>query len=120
MEPRIARELKAAVDSLVELFNRPERKWQFTNENFSVLQTTPCSNDSAIVVLEKEKGKRTVCFFYYDGPKNYKRWKWFIPTDGMLAGMQALLGHKLDIETHNYPLNFAPHPGEVFKETKDA
>ena len=104
MEVAIAHKLRAAAGDIARVFSRPERKAQFTGEDFQVDRIIPLSETTAAVIYRKTKGKVAAAFFFYR--RRSQRWEWFFPTDSHVLGMVKFADVLLAIERHNFPLNF--------------
>lgn len=108
MNKQVAKELENYVVQISERFSRTDRDGNFNEETFVVDEIIPMTDATATVVFKKNTGKRAAFFFYYIARGMAKGWKYFVPTDAHILGMQSFNVYKLQVEKNNWEHNFEP------------
>ena len=106
MNNTLVKELKAKAEDVADKFSIKNREGNYNNEIFKVVEVIPMSDHTASVIFKKNTGKKAVFFFYYINRGIAKGWKYFVPTDSHIIGMQSFNFYKLEVERNNYKENF--------------
>lgn len=111
MRKDLALSLKESAQTAAENFSRSGRTYNMTNETFEVESITPLSENTATVIFLKNTGKKAAFFFYF---LRTGGWRYFVPTDSHIIGMESFGKCKLDVEAWNYNLNFDDNGSDIF------
>lgn len=106
MNKQLVKDLTEFAKSIAKRFSYKDRAGNVNLEDFMVVEVIPMSDASATVIYEKNTGKRAAFFFYYISKGKSEGWKYFVPTDSHILGMQAFSYYKLEVERFNYIHNF--------------
>lgn len=106
MNKNVAVELKGIAEHVAKCFSIKDREGNFNDEVFHVISIFPMSDSTATIIMEKSSGKQAAFFFYYISRGKAKGWKYFVPTDAHILGMNAFNHYKLEVERYNYKHNF--------------
>ena len=106
MNKTLVKELKAKAEDEADKFSIKNREGNYNNEIFKVVEVIPMSDHTASVIFKKNTGKKAGFFFYYINRGIAKGWKYFVPTDSHIIGMQSFNFYKLEVERNNYKENF--------------
>lgn len=99
-------ELRGIANHVAEMFSKKDREGNYNGEQFVVLHIFPMTDTTATVIMEKSSGKQAAFFFYYIGRGASKGWKYFVPKDSHILGMQTFNQYKVEVEHYNYKHNF--------------
>jgi ABC-type transporter Mla subunit MlaD len=106
MQKTIANELSQFAQNLESRYSRHDREGNYNKETFKVVEINPTSDHTAVLIFEKNTGKRAAFFCYYINRGMSKGWKYFVPTDSHINGFRAFEFYKMQIEKYNYKYNF--------------
>lgn len=106
MNKQLAIDLDSFVSEIAQRFSRNDREGNVNKETFEVAEIIPTSDHTAVVLFEKNTGKRAAFFFYYINRGASKGWKYFVPTDSHITGMRLFEYYKGEVERYNYKHNF--------------
>jgi hypothetical protein len=106
MNKQLVKDLTQFAETVAERFSRNDREGNVSKEDFKVVEVIPMSEHAATVIYEKTTGKQAAFFFYYINRGKAKGWKYFVPTDSHILGMQSFSHYKLEVERFNYKHNF--------------
>jgi len=106
MNKQLVKDLTSFAQNVAQRFSRVDREGNVNGELFTLVEVIPMTDASATVIYEKNTGKQAAFFFYYIGRGKSKGWKYFVPTDSHILGMQAFNHYKLEVERFNYKHNF--------------
>jgi len=99
-------ELRGIANHVAEKFSNKDREGNYNGERFIVTHIFPMTDTTACVIMEKSSGKQAAFFFYYISRGASKGWKYFVPSDSHILGMQNFNKYKLEVESFNYKHNF--------------
>jgi hypothetical protein len=104
MKKDIAKKLSDRAEEVAKIYSSKTRSQNFNQETFSVNKIIPLSEAAAVVIYEKNTGKRVLCLFLYIRPLD----SWFnmFPTDSHLLAFDRVKQYKEEIERYNYGFNF--------------
>jgi len=105
LKKEVAFKLEKTALEIADRFSRWDREHNNNKEIFNVAEIIPLSENTAAVILEKNTGKRAIAFCYYLNTMGGV-WRYFIPTDSHLLGLERLKNLVFEIEKHNYQYNF--------------
>ena len=105
MRKNVALKLEETALQIADNFSKWSREHNNSREVFSVAGIIPLSETTAAVILEKNTGKKAIAFCYYLNTMGGV-WRYFIPTDSHLLGLERLKDLVFEIEKHNYQYNF--------------
>ena len=106
MNKQLVKDLTEFAEQVAKRYSQTEREGNVNNEQFAIVEVIPMSEHAATVIYEKTTGKQAAFFFYYINRGKAKGWKYFVPTDSHILGMQSFSHYKLEVERHNYKHNF--------------
>lgn len=106
MNKQLVNELTDYAIKVAERFSKRDREGNVNNEIFLCHEVIPMSEHAATVIYRKSSGKQAAFFFYYINRGKAKGWKYFVPTDSHIIGMQSFNHYKLEVERYNYKHNF--------------
>ena len=72
------------------------------NTTFNVLEIIPTSESTANVIFERIPDNKRVIMFFYRVKSDYKAWRYFVPTDSHILGMECFKDHYMQIEAFNF------------------
>ena len=108
MNKDIAQELLTKAEEVCTKYGNPDRKMNVYNETWAVDKVNPTSENTAVVIFKKSRGKKVIGFFYYIRMRESERsyWQYFLPTESHVFGMAKVVQYLQDVEDNNFPLNF--------------
>jgi len=106
MNKQLVKDLTEFANQVAKRFSYKDRDGNQSGEDFKVVEVIPMSEHAATVIYEKTTGKQAAFFFYYINRGKAKGWKYFVPTDSHILGMQSFSHYKLEVERFNYKHNF--------------
>ena len=106
MNKQLVKDLTEFAKEVAKRYSQTEREGNPNGEQFAIVEVIPMSEHAATVIYEKTTGKQEAFFFYYINRGKAKGWKYFVPTDSHILGMQSFSHYKLEVERHNYKHNF--------------
>lgn len=106
MNKQLVKDLTEFAIQVAERFSKNEREGNPNGELFVCQEIIPMSEHSATVIYKKSTGKQAAFFFYFINRGKAKGWKYFVPTDSHILGMQSFSHYKLEVERFNYKHNF--------------
>lgn len=106
MNKQLVKDLTEFAEQVAKRYSQTDREGNVNNEKFAIVEVIPMSEHAATVIYEKTTGKQAAFFFYYINRGKAKGWKYFVPTDSHILGMQSFSHYKLEVERFNYKHNF--------------
>lgn len=106
MNKESALELKRFAEKVGNNYSTSDRQGNFNHETFKVERIIPMTDSTATVLYRKNTGKQAAFFFYYIDKGLVKGWKYFVPTDAHILGMESFGRFKLAVEEDNWTYNF--------------
>ena len=106
MNKQLVKDLTEFAKEVAKRYSQTEREGNPNGEQFAIVEVIPMSEHAATVIYEKTTGKQAAFFFYYINRGKAKGWKYFVPTDSHILGMQSFSHYKLEVERFNYKHNF--------------
>ena len=106
MRKDVAIELNNKAADIARKYSNTERTQNFNNETFEVSEIIPLSAQVAMVIFEKNTGKRAIAhFIHVDHPKN-PFWQYYFLTSEHFINLDMFQKKYAEIEKHNFELNF--------------
>ena len=119
MKKEVAKALQHKAQEIQAKYSNKDRTNNFNNETFKIKDIKPISAMSAYVIFEKNTGKRALAHFIYVDMPNKPYWTYyFMRTDHML-NLNVLVDKYLEVEQHNFPINFGNKPIEQYEIIPD-
>lgn len=104
MDKQVAINLKKEAENVAKNFSNTMRENNFNGEQFWVDEIIPLSAQSAMVIFEKTTGKKAIAHFIHIRKK--KRWIYYFLGAAHFLNLDVLQKTYLEIEKHNFKLNF--------------
>lgn len=101
MKRDLALSLREKAEEIAEWMSR--EKQGYANHTFMVAEVRPLSEFSGVLVLNKSDGKKALVFCYWS--EFAEKWRWFLPKESHIVGMERLREFHLSVEAHNFGLN---------------
>ena len=109
MRKAVAQALRSKAEDIAREYSKTGRTQNFNNETFEVSDIIPLSAQIAMVIFEKNTGKRAIAhFIHVDHPKN-PFWQYYFLTSEHFINLDMLQKKYAEIEKHNFELNFTTY-----------
>jgi len=106
MRKDVAIELKNKALEIARRYSNKDRQNNYNGETFTVADIIPLSAQGAMVVFQKDTGKKALAhFIHVDHPKN-PFWQYYFVGAQHFINLHQLEKVYADIEQHNFKLNF--------------
>ena len=91
-------ELRVYANEVAEGFSN-RKDWD-TEFKSSLIEVT--SESTANVIFTRFPDAKQCVMFFYRVKSNYKAWRYFIPTDSHILGMEAFKARYMEVEMFNF------------------
>ena len=104
MNKQIALKLMEKAEEIAVKFSNPDREKNYNKETFKVEKIIPMSEKTAVIVFDKNTGKKAMVFAFWLG-MNEGFWSYFFPTESHIVGMGKVTHVMQSVEEFNFKLN---------------
>jgi hypothetical protein len=106
MRKDVAIELKNKALDIAKRYSNKDRMNNYNGETFIIDEIIPLSAQGAMVIFQKNTGKKAMAhFIHVDHPKN-PFWQYYFLTSEHFINLDMFQKKYAEIEKHNFELNF--------------